>query len=236
MVNVLPPVVKFKRIALDLLFPQWCLGCGREGDYICPNCRRSLASISPPICPGCGKPQPDENPCPSCSAGNSVIDGIRAPFVFEGVIRRAIHELKYRNLRALASPLADLLYHYLEENPVPGEVLVPVPLHRKRFTERGYNQSVLLAKELGKLTGLPVVADALIRRHHTPSQAMTAGVEERRQNVIDAFSSPEGRLVKQGIILIDDVATSGATLNACARTLKSSGATAVWGLVVAIEP
>ena len=129
---MLPPVTKFKRIALDLLFPQWCLGCGREGDYICQNCQRSLASISPPICPRCGKPQDDENLCPACSDVDSVIDGIRAPFVFDGVIRRSIHELKYRNLRALVVPLAELLHEYIKNNPVSGEVLVPVPLHRSQ--------------------------------------------------------------------------------------------------------
>jgi ComF family protein len=195
-----------------------------------------LAYILPPICPRCGKPQDDKNLCPACSDVDSVIDGIRAPFVFDGVIRRAIHELKYRNLRALAFPLADLLYQYIRENPVPGEVLVPIPLHRKRFKERGYNQSALLAKELGKLTGLPVVTDGLVRRQYTPSQARAASVDARRQNVIDAFSSPEGRLTTKRVVLIDDVATSGATLNACARALKSSGIAAVWGLVVAIEP
>jgi ComF family protein len=236
MVNVLPPVAKFKRIALDLLFPQWCIGCGREGNYICDHCRRSLTSISPPVCPRCGKPQRDEKLCPACANGNTGIDGIRAPFLFEGVIRRAIHELKYRNLRALASPLADLLYEYLRGNPVPGEFLVPVPLHRKRLKERGYNQSALLAKQLGKLTGLPVVDDGLLRQHHTAPQARTASVDERRKNVINAFSSPVGKLTKKRVILVDDVTTSGATLNACAEALKSSGVTSVRGLVMAIEP
>jgi ComF family protein len=236
MVNVLPPATRFKRIALDLLFPQWCIGCGREGNYICERCRQSLTLISPPVCPRCGKPQHNDGLCPDCVNGDITIDGIRAPFVFDGVIRRAIHELKYRNLRALALPLADLLYEYLRDNAVPGEVLVPVPLHRKRFRERGYNQSALLARQLGKLTGLPVVEDGLVRHRHTLPQVRTAGVDERRENVINAFSCPEEGLMGKNIILVDDVTTSGATLNACAEVLKSSGITTVWGLVVAIEP
>ena len=117
-----PPVTKLKRIALDLLFPQWCIGCGREGNYICDNCLQSLSRILPPICPRCGKPQSDGMLCPACDDENTGIDGIRSPFVFNGVIRQAVHELKYRNLRALAIPMAGLLHNYILDNPVPGEV------------------------------------------------------------------------------------------------------------------
>jgi len=105
----------------------------------------------------------------------------------DGVIRQAIHQLKYGNLRALAKPLAKLLRDYLIENPVPEEVLVPVPLHQKRLRERGYNQSSLLARELGKLINLPVVDDCLIRQRHAPPQARTANIEERRSNVANAL-------------------------------------------------
>ena len=155
MANVLPQLTKLKRTALDLLFPQWCVGCGREGDYICRTCRQSMLPIMPPVCPRCGRPQPNGVLCPGCVNWQAEIDGIRSPFRFDGVMRQAIHELKYQNLRALAAPLAKLLYDYLLSNPVPGEVLVPVPLHSKRWRERGYNQSSLLARELGRLTGLP---------------------------------------------------------------------------------
>ena len=233
---MLPPVTKLKRIALDLLFPQWCVGCGREGNYICDSCRQSLSRILPPICPRCGKPQSDGMLCPACDDENPGIDGIRSPFVFDSVIRQAIHELKYRNLRALAIPMAGLLHDYILENPVPGEVLVPVPLHRKRLRERGYNQSGLLAKQLGKLTGSPVIDDCLIRQHHTPPQARTTNIDERRQNVVNAFSCSSEKLQGKKVILIDDVTTSGTTLNACAETLKKSGIASVWGLVMAIEP
>ena len=111
---------------------------------------------------------------------------------------------------------------------------MPVPLHRKRLRERGYNQSSLLAKELGKLANLPVVDDCLIRQRHAPPQARTATVDERRSNVADAFSCRDGRLKGKQVLLIDDVATSGATLDACAPALKA-GATSVWGLVLARE-
>jgi len=150
-------------------------------------------------------------------------------------MRQAIHEIKYRNLRALAAPLAKLLHEYLVTNPVPGDVLVPVPLHRKRMRERGYNQSGLLAHELGKLISLAVLDDCLIRQQHSSPQARTASVGERQSNVTGAFTCRDGRLRGKKVLLIDDVSTSGATLNACAGVLKSAGATSVWGLVMAEE-
>ncbi|MBA7630500.1 hypothetical protein ES703_38022 [subsurface metagenome] len=150
-------------------------------------------------------------------------------------MRQAIHQLKYRNIRALVVPLAKLLRDYLITNPVPGEILVPVPMHQKRLRERGYNQSGLLARELGKLTDLTVVDDCLIRQRHTPPQARTSTVDERRSNIADAFVCRDQRLRNKQVLLIDDVATSGATLDACAAVLKASGAASVWGLVMAKE-
>lgn len=187
-----------------------------------------------PLCPRCGKPQSSSMLCPGCIGWQTEIDGIRSPLRFDGVIRQAIHQLKYRNLRALAQPLAELLKDYLVTNPIPGEVLVPVPLHQKRLKERGYNQSHLLARELGKFITLPVVDDCLIRQRYALPQARTSSVEERRSNVANAFTYRHRLLGKQ-VLLIDDVATSGATLDACASTLKAAGASSVWGLVLATE-
>ncbi len=114
-------------------------------------------------------------------------------------------------------------------------MLVPVPLHRKRLRERGYNQSALLAKQLGKLTGLPVEENCLVRQRPASPQARSSNVEERRQNVSGAFACVNDRLDGKKVILIDDVATSGATLEACADALKDSGVSAVWGLTFARE-
>ncbi len=232
---MLPRVAKLKGIALDLLFPQHCVGCGKEGEFLCYSCRQSLPRITPPLCPVCGRPQPSGILCPSCVSWSAKIDGIRSPFRFDGAMREAIHQLKYRNLRALAVPLAKLLHDYLITDPMPAEVLVPVPLHQKRLRERGYNQSSLLARQLGKLADLPIVDDCLIRQRHATPQARTATVEERQSNVTDAFACRDHRLRDKQVLLIDDVSTSGATLDACAAALKASGATSVWGLVMARE-
>ena len=173
--------------------------------------------------------------CPSCVSWRAELDGIRSPFRFDGVIRQAILEMKYRNLRALAPTLAQLLSDYLMADPIPGEVLVPVPLHPKRLRERGYNQSSLMARELGKLTKLPVVEDCLVRERYTPPQARTATVSERQSNVAHAFICRDQRLRDKQVLLIDDVSTSGATLDACAAALKATFAKSVWGLTLARE-
>ena len=235
MMPVLPQVAKLRGIALNLLFPQRCIGCGKEGDFLCYSCRSSLPRVMPPLCPKCGRPQLSGILCSSCVSWRAEIDGIRSPFRFDGVMRQAIHQLKYRNIRALAAPLAQLLSDYLITNPVPGEVLVPVPLHRKRLRERGYNQSSLLARELAKLTSLPIVDDYLIRQRYALPQAKTSTVDERQSNVVNAFTCRDKRLQNKPVLLIDDVSTSGATLNACATALKAAGAASVWGLVLARE-
>ncbi len=233
--SVLPQVAKLGGMALNLLFPQWCIGCGREGYFICYECSSLLPRVMPPLCPRCGRPQSSDILCPSCVSWRAEIDGIRSPFRFDGIMRQAIYQLKYRNLRALAAPLAQLLNDYLITNPIPVETLVPVPLHQKRLRERGYNQSGLLAKELGKLISLPVVDDCLIRQRYAPPQARTSTVDERQGNVADAFVCYDHRLQDKQVLLIDDVSTSGATLDACAAALKAAGAKSVWGLVLARE-
>jgi len=232
---VLPQVARLKGRALDFFFPRWCVGCGKEGNFLCHSCRQQLPRIMPSLCPMCGRPQSTGILCPNCVAWQAKIDGIRSPFRFDGLIREAIHQLKYRNLRALAVTLAQLFQDYLAANPVPGEVLVPVPLHHKRLRERGYNQSSLLARELGKLINLPVVDDCLTRQKHAPPQARTSNASERLSNVADAFTCHDRRLQDKQILLIDDVSTSGATLDACAGALKAAGAASVWGLVLARE-
>jgi ComF family protein len=146
-----------------------------------------------------------------------------------------IHQFKYKNIRTLAPPLAGLLNVYLTKNGMTADVLIPVPLHASRLRERGYNQALLLANELEKLTRIPVCRDILRRLTNTPPQARTASSLERHRNMQGAFASEYGKLKHKKVLLIDDVSTSGATLDACAMTLKQAGAVSVWGLTVARE-
>ncbi|MGB5926504.1 MAG: ComF family protein [Dehalococcoidia bacterium] len=222
-------------VAVDSFFPRRCVGCGRVGGFLCPECLRKLPRLVPPFCPRCGRPQASGIVCPSCWQRPTEIDGIRSPFRFDEVVRKSVHELKYRNLKAISPCLAELLADYLKENPLPGEALVSVPLHPRRLRERGYNQSGLLARELGKRIGLPVIEDCLIRVKQAQPQVRAVDVEERRSNVADAFVCRDERVKGKETILIDDVCTSGATLESCAAVLKNRGATSVWGLTLARE-
>jgi ComF family protein len=231
---VLPHLVKIKGAALNLLFPHKCLGCGREGELVCTACRCSLPAMSYALCPRCGRPQLTGVLCPECIVRPWHIDGIRAPFKFEGLARECVHQLKYKNLRSLSAPLSRLLFEYFNTHPLPAEVIVPVPLHPRRLNERGYNQSALLARGLSKLLGLPLDEEHLARRKYLQPQAKTASAAQRRENVERAFvCHPFSRQPR--VLLIDDVSTSGATLDACAHALKSAGASSVWGLVFARE-
>jgi ComF family protein len=221
--------------AVDSFFPRRCVGCGKVGGFLCPECLGKLPRLLPPLCPHCGRPQASGIVCPDCRRRQAEIDGIRSPFRFDEVIRKAIHELKYRNLKAISPCLAELLADYLRSNPLPGETLVCVPLHPRRLRERGYNQSGLLARELGGRIDLPVIEDCLIRVKQAQPQVRAVDVEERRRNVADAFICRDEKVSGKQIILIDDVCTSGATLESCAAALKNKGATSVWGLTLARE-
>ena len=200
-----------------------------------PECLGKLPRLFPPLCPQCGRPQASGITCPSCWQRQIEIDGIRSPFRFDGVIREAIHQLKYRNLKAISPCLAELLADYLRSNPLPSEALVCVPLHPRRLRERGYNQSSLLARELSRCINLPVIEGCLIRVKQTKPQVKAIDAEERRRNVTGAFVCCDERVSGKQIILIDDVCTSGATLESCATALKNKGATSVWGLTLARE-
>ena len=151
----------------------------------------------------------------------------------EGV-REAIHSFKYRNVFAAKGELATLLAGYLDYRPLPGDVIVPVPLHPRRLRSRGYNQASLLSRELGKLIGLPVNESLIARVQDAHSQARSASRQERQENVSDSFVSI-GDARGLSAILVDDVVTTGATMSACAAALKAGGAEAVFGLALSRE-
>ena len=183
---------------------------------MCGTCREAIPTIEPSLCP--------EAP--------SQIDDLRAVAWYEGTLREAIHQFKYRQLRGLRHPLGQMLGEYLHTHPLPVEVIVPVPLHPTRERERGYNQSQLLAEELGETVKLPVRAELLARTRATPPQ-VGLSLWERRENVRGAFLCP-GLGPKEGrVLLVDDVCASGATMEACAQALYAAGAEGVWGLVLA---
>jgi len=156
-------------------------------------------------------------------------------FLFEGGIRQAIHRLKYGDRHSLSVTLARLMADFWRANPMPADLLMPVPLHPARQRERGYNQSDLLARALGDMINLPVVTAGFKRVRHTQPQ-MSLHAADRRDNVQDAFvyeSRGGNALTGQRVAVIDDVCTTGSTLEACSLALRRSGASVVWGFTLA---
>ncbi|HET7088154.1 MAG TPA: ComF family protein [Anaerolineae bacterium] len=225
------PVARWRRI-VDLIFPPRCGGCGAPGSLWCAACQASAQPIAPPFCARCGKPGTPSHLCASCRASAPAIDSIRALTMFDGRMRHAIHAFKYQGLATLADPLGDALASFWLAAPAPARAIAPVPLHPQRQRERGYNQAELLARRVGRKADLPIYAGALRRVRATAVQ-MTLGAEERRANVAGAFRCSTDVLRGAAVLLIDDVCTTGATLDACALALKEGGVTAVYGLVLA---
>jgi ComF family protein len=217
---------------LNFFFPRYCLGCGREGAYICRRCQPNLPFQQPPFCPRCGKSLDHHSGCDELAPELSQLHSV---FRFEGIVKKAVHQFKYNNLRDLAGPLGGFMAEYLKNNDLQADALIPVPLHKSRLRERAYNQSELLALMIHRLTDTPVFVDTLKKIRPTPPQAESASVDIRRRAVVDAFQCYNSKLTGRSVILIDDVATSGATLSACARVLAAAGAGRVTALTLARE-
>ena len=222
---------------MDLILPIPCVGCGTEGNIICGECVPTLTQLKSPFCNICASPN-TVSPCRECREIPSSIDGIRAPYIFDGAIREAIYAFKYRGVRAAAPSLALLLASYLISHRVPGAVIVAVPMPPRRLRQRGYNHSALLARELAKQAGMVIKEGWLTRAKDSMPQVETGSKSLRRENVEGNFVCPDksqNDLTGARVIVVDDVATTGSTLSACAKALKDAGAASVWGLTLARE-
>lgn len=219
---------------LEALYPLECVGCGRTGRVICDRCAVALPALRPPFCRVCSAPG-DFSLCPQCSSASRYFEGVRAPFLYEGTVRQAILALKYGGMRAAAGQLGDLLGRYFDDNTVPCDVLAPVPMHPTRRRDRGYNQAELLARRVAEIVEVPYRPDLLTRTRKVEPQAGVDNAAQRIVNVAGSVGvSAPSEIRDARIVLVDDVATTGSTLEVCARALKEAGAASVWGLTLAI--
>ncbi|MCX6030192.1 MAG: ComF family protein [Chloroflexi bacterium] len=216
---------------LDLIYPPRCAGCGRVGDLFCAGCQAQVEPITPPVCRRCGRSLGAGDLCPACRGIPSPLDGIASAAIFGGPLREAIHRFKYGNGYRLAPVLGGRMAEAWPRHGLAADLIVPVPLHAGRLAERGYNQSALLAREVGRAVGIPVNEAILVRHKATQQQAMLNRVE-RQENVKDAFAC-RGQVTGKRIVLVDDVCTTGSTLEACAAVLKAGGAASAWALTLA---
>lgn len=230
------PLRRLGALLLDQLYPPACLACDAPvamPDTLCTECFRGLRPITAPLCPVLGLPfeislGPDARSAEAI-ANPPLFDRARSAVVYNDTARKLVGKLKYGDRPELARFCARLLAQAGHELWGPDAVIVPVPLHLVRHFSRRYNQSTELARLLGRLTGLPVAPGLVSRRRNTRHQVGLSG-EARRRNVAGAFAAHPDlvlRLRGRRIILVDDVITTGSTITAVTRALKSGGAGAV---------
>ncbi|OHA06531.1 MAG: hypothetical protein A3B34_01290 [Candidatus Sungbacteria bacterium RIFCSPLOWO2_01_FULL_54_21] len=230
-----------KQLFLDLLFPAFCAGCGSEGAVFCDACRALLLFI-PPSCFVCKKlvPPADGVPagrtCAPCRK-KSRIYAFFSPFSYDAAgVRTLVHDLKYRRMQGNAAILAGMLYRAIAYHGVVlsrHALIVPIPLYKARERVRGFNQARLIAHALGTRMGIPVRADILLKTKKTAPQ-MALRREERLTNLVGAFAVSDTESVRnRTIILMDDIKTTGTTLEEAAKVLKAAGAKRIWAITVA---
>lgn len=217
---------------LDLLLPPRCGGCRRLGSWLCDRCVRAIRRLEEPLCRRCGRELASASNDCGCRARLKALTRLRSAVAYEGPIEHAVHRFKYQGWRRLAGPLALLMAERLAVEGVAGSWVVAVPLHPGRLRERGFNQSELLAAELRRHLALRSPPGVLIRTRSTPPQ-VGHDRKRRHENVAGAFAWRGGRLSGEAILVVDDVATTGATLDACASALRAAGSGPVTGVSVA---
>ena len=235
---------------VDWLYPPRCRACGarihgRDAEYFCAGCWPHIELISHPLCHLCGRPFPDaggdDHTCGACLARSPQFVSARAWACYpreeieEHPLRQVVQKFKYGRRISLGKPLGRLMAWGCQEflSACPVDLIIPVPLHAKRLRWRGFNQSVLLARQISRVYKIPMDPFVLRRDHETAPQTQLAE-DERRRNVRGAFLvHPERSVDGKNILLVDDVYTSGATVNECSRILKRSGAKQVFVVTLA---
>ncbi len=230
--NVATLMGRWRGQLLDLLFPARCVNCNRVGESLCSRCRSQIQFLTPPYCRRCSRPlEFHGDPCPLCRAHPLHITQIRAVGYHEGVLRHAIHALKYRHWIDLADPLAALLQQHLLRTAPNVDLITAVPLHANRQRERGYNQAELLARSLAARVALPYTGG--LKRTRATADQIGLDMGARHENVRDAFAADGAAFAGRRVLIVDDVCTTGATLDACAVALRAQGACEIYGLTVA---
>lgn len=226
---------------LDLIFPKICLGWGKEGFYLCKSCLEKIPLTDKFLCHSCGQLSLWGKTCEKCQKKFYLTGLIYAYSYKINLVREVIKALKYKYLQELVKPLTSLLIKCIKNSHFFSNfsqstfqyLVIPIPLHRKKNLFRGFNQAELIGQEIAREFDLELKNDLLIRVKNTASQT-DLKENQRLLNVQDVFQVKERKIINDKIIfLVDDVVTTGATLNEAAKVLKEAGAKEVWGLTVA---
>ena len=235
---------------VDWLYPPRCRACGdriygRDAEYLCGGCWPQIRLVSHPLCNRCGRPffdaSGDDHDCAACLLHPPYFVRARAWGCYpkdendEHPLRKVVQKFKYGRKVSLGKPLGRLMVQGCQEflKECHADLVVPVPLHPKRLRWRGFNQSLLLARQVSRVYDLPIDPFVLYRDRETVPQTQLAE-DERRKNVRGAFATcAEKSLKGRSVLLVDDVYTSGATVNECSRALVRGGAKEVYVLTLA---
>jgi len=232
---------KIKKFLLDTLFPKFCLGCTREGTYFCADCQACLEISGDNFCL-CGDPKrlTGNGKCRNCRSKK--LDGLYFAVSYQNkIVKKLIRQFKYEPfIKELSEPLTNLIItHFLLLDKGgqiwKGKILVPIPLSKRKMKIRGFNQSEEIAKKLSEKLKIPLFGDCLIKVKENLPQ-MELSEKERQENIKGVFEvRSKEKILGKKILLIDDVYTTGATMEEVAKILKEAGAKEVWGVVVARE-
>lgn len=224
---------------MDTLFPISCLSCGKENVWLCDDCLEKIPRQPFQVCPNCEKIATRKGTlCQNCRGKIPLKGLLVAAKYHEQNLAKLIHFFKYKFIEDLHIPLGKILIaSFLENNlPIP-DAIIPVPLHGRRLRWRGFNQSELLAYYIGMnlIPGLEIpVLNALKRKKYTSPQMKIKKFKARKENIRDVFGIEEKETIKnKRILLLDDISTTGSTMNECAKVLKENGAKEIFGIVLA---
>lgn len=226
---------------LDILFPRRCPVCheiiGTAGRKTCAECEQKLIAVKEPYCMKCGKPvrRDEDEYCQECrEKEQNFIEG-RAVFVYDEIMKKSIYRFKYGGRQEYARYYAQEIKRSLggKIQEWDAQALIPIPLHKSRQGSRGYNQAELIAKELEKLTEIPVYRKLIKRVKRTEVQK-NLNVNERENNLKRAFKIEKNDVKLKSVILIDDIFTTGSTINEAARCLREAGIPNVYFVVLSI--
>lgn len=220
---------------LDLIYPHFCLVCEEPvGHFLCAECTEQIDTIEPPCCRKCGVPT-ELFYCPECELREFAFEGARSAGIFDGVLRDAIHEFKFRFNIGLADPLSELMVRCFPNTYLAGmvDIVVPIPIHHSRLVERGFNQAIELSRRFCKRISLPMETGALYRIKKTKHQ-VNLPYDQRAINIEGAFAvKNHGKVAGKRVLLVDDVFTTGATLNEAAKVIREAGAATVYAYTLA---
>lgn len=229
---------KTKKLILDMFFPIQCLGCKKYDHWICHDCHSTFPVLTEQHCFICKENETKNGEiCPSCKPQTTT--NLKSIFIAStyqnNLLKKSVHHFKYRFIEDLADPLALLIAQALQNSNYPApDVIIPVPLHKKRLRWRGFNQAEKLAEKLD--LKIPIITDSLIRSQNTTPQVKVKSREKRLQNLNNAFSViNKENIENKRILLIDDIVTTGTTLSICADELIKAGASEIRALVLARE-